>query len=125
MPATRLLTRDGEERLSELIRAARQRLVIASPYVSHEGTALVAANLNAVLRESGAILFLTDLSPLNVCQGVTDPEAIRTMCGLTSRLSIRHLPKLHAKVYVADSDVAIITSANLTIGGLRRNREYG
>jgi phosphatidylserine/phosphatidylglycerophosphate/cardiolipin synthase-like enzyme len=36
-----------------------------------------------------------------------------------------HLPGVHAKVYLADEDAAIVTSANLTIGGLRRNFEYG
>ena len=38
---------------------------------------------------------------------------------------IWHLPGLHAKVYIADGKAAIITSANLTAGGLFRNYEYG
>jgi hypothetical protein len=38
---------------------------------------------------------------------------------------IFHLPRLHAKVYVADSVAAIVTSGNLTHGGLERNFEYG
>ncbi|MCA1626715.1 MAG: phospholipase D family protein [Acidobacteria bacterium] len=36
-----------------------------------------------------------------------------------------HLPRLHAKVYVADVNRAIITSGNLTAGGLALNYEYG
>jgi len=36
-----------------------------------------------------------------------------------------HLPKLHAKVYITDEHSAIVTSANLTGGGLNRNYEYG
>jgi hypothetical protein len=86
---------------------------------------MLAANVSDSLRETGVILFVTDLSPLNICQGATDPDALKLLCGLSHRLSLCHLPRLHAKVYVADTNVAIVTSANLTIGGLRRNREYG
>ncbi len=35
------------------------------------------------------------------------------------------LGNLHAKAYVQDSEVALITSANFTTGGWRRNRELG
>lgn len=34
-------------------------------------------------------------------------------------------PSLHAKVYLADEHVALITSANATHAGMRRNRECG
>jgi phosphatidylserine/phosphatidylglycerophosphate/cardiolipin synthase-like enzyme len=35
------------------------------------------------------------------------------------------MPSLHAKVFIADDKRAIITSGNLTDGGLRKNCEYG
>jgi len=35
------------------------------------------------------------------------------------------LPYLHAKVFVADKTMALVTSANLTNGGLWKNYEYG
>jgi len=38
---------------------------------------------------------------------------------------ITHLPGVHAKVYVADVKMAIVTSGNLTRSGLRGNIEYG
>jgi phosphatidylserine/phosphatidylglycerophosphate/cardiolipin synthase-like enzyme len=40
-------------------------------------------------------------------------------------MKIYHLPRLHAKVYVADRRRAILTSGNLTFGGLDANYEYG
>jgi len=40
-------------------------------------------------------------------------------------LNIWHLPKLHAKVYISDQKKSIITSGNLTNGGLFSNFEYG
>ena len=51
--------------------------------------------------------------------------SIRTLANNLPNLKIFHLPKLHAKVYIADSKKAIITSANLTRGGLNQNYEYG
>lgn len=35
------------------------------------------------------------------------------------------MPSIHAKIYVADDKLAVITSANMTNGGLFRNFEYG
>ncbi len=40
-------------------------------------------------------------------------------------MDLFHLSKLHAKVYVADTKRAIVTSGNLTRGGLDINYEYG
>jgi len=69
--------------------------------------------------------FLTNLSPQNICQGATDPEAVRSLAEAVTMTTVTHLPRLHAKVYVADQTCAIITSGNLTTGGLIRNHEYG
>src|SRR5439155_26390358 len=41
------------------------------------------------------------------------------------RTTIRFLPSLHAKVYIADESRAVITSSNLTHSGMLRNCEYG
>jgi hypothetical protein len=40
-------------------------------------------------------------------------------------MEIRFLPSIHAKVYVADEKLAVVTSANMTKGGLLNNLEYG
>jgi phosphatidylserine/phosphatidylglycerophosphate/cardiolipin synthase-like enzyme len=40
-------------------------------------------------------------------------------------MEIRFLPSIHAKVYVADERLAVVTSANMTRGGLLNNLEYG
>jgi len=41
------------------------------------------------------------------------------------RFELTHLPSLHAKVYVADSRTAVVTSANLTPSGITGKLEYG
>jgi len=51
---------------------------------------------------------------------------IDIVCRLArSGTSVFSLPRLHAKVYVVDDRVALITSANATDGGLRNNWEFG
>jgi len=70
------------------------------------------------------LTFLTDLSPVNVCQGSTDPRALESLSATGPTVRIRHLPRLHAKVYLGDTDRAIIGSGNLTSGGLALNYEY-
>ena len=40
-------------------------------------------------------------------------------------VSVKSLSSLHAKIYIADQNKAIVTSANLTLGGLLSNTEYG
>jgi len=100
-------------------------VVICSPYVAREGTELLTAHLTPGFRRRGSITFITDLSPANVCQRSTDPRALRRLRDYAECTAVRHLPGVHAKVYVADDDVAIVSSGNLTAGGLYRNFEYG
>ena len=68
---------------------------------------------------------MTDLSPDHAAQGSTDPEALIELYTAAESVRLVHLPRLHGKVYVADEEQAIVTSGNLTAGGLRLNYEYG
>lgn len=66
---------------------------------------------------------LTDLT--GVWQGSTDPAALIALIDALPNTKIWYLPRLHAKVYIADDRQAIVTSANLTDHGLWLNYEYG
>ncbi len=68
---------------------------------------------------------LTNLSVNNILRGFTDPAILASLMEAIPHTRVMHLPTLHAKVYVADESEAIITSANLTEGGLMLNYEYG
>ena len=72
-----------------------------------------------------SILLLTDLSRDNLLSGATDISAICDLANMFRQMEIRFLPSIHAKVYVADDKLAIVTSANMTRGGLLSNFEYG
>lgn len=119
------LNRQWSEELADLIRQADRELIITSPYIGGAGIDLVKRNVRTPLRKTGRLLVLTDLSPLSICQGATDLSAIAGLFRVVPSCLLTHLPKVHAKIYISDSQRAIITSGNLTAGGLYNNYEYG
>ena len=125
MTPFRLVGRNWNHALARLVASVKTELLISSPYVTQDGIDLITVNLPPSTRNAGRLRFLTDLSPLNICQGSTDPRALQSLTEAVSNVQLTHLPRLHAKVYVADSDRAIVTSGNLTHAGLLLNYEYG
>jgi len=119
------LGRAWKESLASLLSGAESDVLISSPYVTQRGTEFVVKNASSEMRADGRLTLLTDLSPLNVAQGATSPEAVQGLIEAFPQATVRHLPRLHAKVYVADLKQAIVTSGNLTAGGLGLNYEYG
>lgn len=111
--------------LRSLIQSVDQHMMICSPFVGQQGTTFITENLPAHFSQSGNLTFLTNLSVGNVCQLATDPRALRILIGELPASTVFHVPGLHAKVYIADERQAIVTSANLTAGGLYRNLEFG
>jgi phosphatidylserine/phosphatidylglycerophosphate/cardiolipin synthase-like enzyme len=71
------------------------------------------------------VCLVTDLSAPSLAAKSLDTGAILDTFSRLPRTSLTHLPRLHAKVYVADEKCAIVTSANLTDGGLFFNYEFG
>jgi phosphatidylserine/phosphatidylglycerophosphate/cardiolipin synthase-like enzyme len=120
-----VIRRDWGGQLAALVQAAQEDLLISSPYITLAGSDLVRSNLTDTLRTGGRLTILTDLSPMSMCQGATDPAAVRSLLTARQGACVYHLPRLHAKVYVADTEAAIVTSGNLTSGGLLQNYEYG
>jgi hypothetical protein len=109
-----------------LISSVRGELHIVSPYITEAGSALIMGEVGAKTRRVSVDLqLLTDLNPLSVCQGSCDPKAILNLMGSFRRAKVFHLPRVHAKIVIADRAVAMIGSANLTGGGLKENYEYG
>ena len=104
--------------LAEQARACSSHLLISSPFVND------------------GILKLTDLVPKEASRTLVTRTDLRdfavgasnldTLCSLSrDGVSIRSLSRLHAKIYVFDSSVALVTSANATRAGLWRNFECG
>ncbi|MFH1748203.1 MAG: phospholipase D-like domain-containing protein [Planctomycetota bacterium] len=116
---------DWEKRFVDVVRSAKHDLLLCSPYITQYACKVVAENISSDCCSSGSVRLITNLSPNAICQGATEPNAIEFVARQVRSVSVRHLPRLHAKVYVADERTAIVTSANMTAGGLRQNYEYG
>lgn len=111
--------------LDDVFQSVNQELVVSSPYISDTGAKFLIDNVSDDFKENGSLIFISDLSPKNIYQGSTDPNSFKLLFNSINSVQLFHLPRLHAKVYVSDTNKAIITSGNLTAGGLYNNFEYG
>lgn len=122
----RLISSPWVEQFDQLINAARANLVVCSPYI---GLGPCRRIIEAVklrgLADMFKVALLTDLSLENMFCRSTDVSALIELQNAIPKTEIRFLPSLHAKVYVADTYNAIVTSSNLTDNGILRNFEYG
>jgi hypothetical protein len=102
-----------------IISTAKDTLRVAAPYYR-------AGPVRDVLKHSKGCkkLFLLTLSERAVRAGFQSTSALKAIKG-DRRSQVRFLTNLHAKFIVADRKSAVVTSANLTDGGLEGNAEMG
>lgn len=119
------LQRGWNKNLNDIFQSVDAELTISSPYISDIGAEFLLKNVSKQFKENGVLKFVTDLSPRNIYQGSTEPKSFKLLSNSLKSIQIFHLPRLHAKVYISDENKAIITSGNLTAGGIYNNFEYG
>lgn len=120
-----LLRGPWDSNLSELLRLARNRLLVASPFITRWGAEWISKCLSERGDTAPEILLITNIRAESVLTGYLELGAVANLGRRFGRFSLFHMPSLHAKVYIPDTHQAIITSGNLTDGGLRGNCEYG
>jgi len=125
MSSLKLLKGNWQDSLEYIVGTATKQLVISSPFVTQDGVNFILSHVQPGFIQSGTLIFVTNLSPINLIQGSTDPHSLLEFTYHLSSVQIHHLPRLHAKAYISDASKAIITSGNLTSGGLKVNYEYG
>ena len=111
--------------LGSIMKESKENIFISSPFVTQNGVDFITKHLSDEFKENGKFTFLTNLSPSNIIQGSNNPNIFKNLSNEIGNLNIWHLPKLHAKVYISDYNKSIVTSGNLTNGGLFANFEYG
>ena len=109
--------------LQELVADAKERVTVVTPFVTENGWRAFFDSL-ANPRDVDVSVY-TSLDAEAVSGGYLDLKALASACSSLSTIHFRHVPRLHAKVYIADSSRAIVTSGNLTMASLTRNNEYG
>lgn len=110
----------------EFAENVKANCLICSPYITFGPIKMLSQMLlKRELAGNIQISILTDISLRTIVQGSTEIPALLYLLKNHPNTSIIYLPRIHAKVYLADGVSAVITSANFTEGGGARNFEYG
>lgn len=115
----RVIKTPWKNELLELVSKSQKSIKITSPFVKENvcDDLLIAKPANTKLE------LITSFKLTNLYAGSLDLAAIEKV--IHSNGIVRSYPKLHSKLYIFDDEKAIITSGNLTNGGLLTNYEYG
>lgn len=125
-PMPQLLQSPWSKQFATLVEQAENALLLCTPYITKGPCERIVDTVTKLGRASDLkVSILTDLSRQNMISGYTDPKALHDLTTALPKSAVRFLPSLHAKVYVADDRLAIVTSGNLTDGAMFRNFEYG
>lgn len=106
-----------ENSFLDLVRQSKKRMYLASPFIKRQTAEAIVKNINGNL----VIKYIHSFKLANFHRGVSDLEALKIFNG--NNVKQKSIHNLHAKIFIFD-DKAVITSANLTPGGLRNNVEY-
>ncbi len=124
-PSYSPIERGWHNSLGDLLERAESKVLVAAPFISATGSTFFVDRLSSKMKENGQLHLLTDLCPSHVCDGSLEPAALECLIDAVPNSTLWHIPRLHAKVYIADQSRALVTSGNLTAGAFYRNLEYG
>jgi HKD family nuclease len=113
-----IITNPAMKIFLDLVRTSQEQL-LASPFIKTNVAAMILENK---LPEA-TISLMTNYKLNSFYRNSSDLIALKSF--IENNVDVRNYPNLHAKTYIFDSQQAIITSANLTLGGLERNYECG
>ena len=122
----RIVKGPWSDQLLELLSSANKNLLLACPFITRTTTQWISNHLASLGKgQDLQIMCITNIRPESVLAGSLELDGLADLGRRFGQFRLFHMPSLHAKVYVADQKCAIITSGNLTEGGLRGNCEYG
>ena len=113
-----IITNPSTDVFLDLVRTSQEQL-LASPFIKANVAKMILDNKPPEANVS----LLTSFKLTNFYRNSSDLTALKYF--VESRIEVRNFAALHAKTYIFDSERAIITSANLTLGGLQNNYECG
>ncbi len=109
-----------------LVSLAQKELLIASPFLSSQPLERIIRIVeDRDMDNSLHVQVVTNFAVDSMLSGSLDVSALLRLAQSIPNSTVTYLPGLHAKIYIADSKAAVVTSANLTSNGLTGNREYG
>lgn len=119
----KLLLSPWKNEFFDVVSKTKEELFISSPFINVEGVRILSRAIRT--KNPIKISLITSLMTRNIVNGITEPAALLELYNQFAQVKISSLGRLHAKVYLIDGKIGIITSANLTSGGLVSNFEYG
>jgi len=103
----------------ELVTNTRSSIKITSPFIK-EG---ICDEMLVKTNDSVKIDLITSFKLPNIHSGSLDIEALQKI--INHNGTVNSLSKLHSKIYLFDNKEVIISSGNMTNGGMLNNFEYG
>lgn len=97
---------------------ARESIILSSPFIKTE----IVKNIFKVTKKDLLMELITNINLESFHRKSSDIEAINMV---VDKGTVYNHTTLHAKFFIFDSKKCLITSANLTISGLRKNFECG
>ncbi len=115
----KLLKNPWDNLFYDLISSSKESIKITSPYVKEN----IVSKMISSKRDEVNISLITSFKLMNYYVGASDLEALNKI--IVSGGNIKNYQNLHSKIYIFDDKVAVVSSSNLTNGGLINNFEYG
>jgi hypothetical protein len=115
----KVLRSPWKDELLGLVSRAEVSIKIAAPFVKKD----VCREVLSQKQGSVQVELVTAFKLASVHAGALDLEAMEDILGQQGL--VRNLARLHAKIYLFDQKKAVVSSANLSSGGLLNNFEYG
>jgi phosphatidylserine/phosphatidylglycerophosphate/cardiolipin synthase-like enzyme len=113
-----LIRSPWEDTFLDLLKGAKKNVYLASPFIKSQTASLIARHVAVGID----FRYINCFKLAHFHVGASDLDALRILNGENCKQKSVH--NLHAKLFVFD-DSAVVTSGNLTPGGLRNNLEYG
>lgn len=113
-----IITNPSSDVFLDLVRTSQEQL-LASPFIKANVAKMILDNKPT----DSNISLMTNFKLTNFYRKSSDLTALKYF--IDKQMEVRNYPTLHAKTYIFDSERAIVTSANLTLGGLQNNYECG
>jgi HKD family nuclease len=115
----RILTNPWKQDFLNLVEDAKKSIRITSPFVKET----ICKELFNVKNKQTTFELITSFKMANALSGSLDLSGLEYV--LNNEGIVKNYPRLHSKIYIFDETKAVITSGNLTNGGLITNFEYG
>ncbi|HNR48651.1 MAG TPA: phospholipase D-like domain-containing protein [Bacteroidia bacterium] len=115
----KIVTTPWKNELFNLIKESKESIKITSPFVKQN----ICNDIFNIKKGHTKFELITNFKLKNIYSGSVDLDGLEQV--INNSGVVKNFSKLHSKIYIFDNKKAIITSGNLTNGGLLNNFEYG